>query len=358
MRTMTRHFATSLALMAGLLVLPYTASATDQQELSQFLQQLIEEEGLAGGIILIRDGGQDLIATSGLANRETGTPITADTRFYAASVGKMIVAAAILSAVDEGLIGLDSLIGPLLADLPDIEQFEREGPVKISQLLNHTSGLAEYLSDDFLDASYDAPETQWTVEEAMGFAYGQPAQPANHGFEYTNTNYVILGHILAQLDGSLERSLTRRIFSPAGMGASSVGLNPTTMAPAAHGYDENGHDVSALGWNSILGDGPVVTTASDLANFMHALFEERTLLSPARLAQMRTPSSFEENYGLGLVMDEDEHGQWVGHSGGYDGFEADILHNTDTGLTMVFMINGNMNTSRHVLGELVDWHLN
>lgn len=358
MRALTRHFVTSLALMAGLLVLPYTASATDQQELSQFLQQMIEEEGLAGGIILIRDGGQDIIATSGLANRETDTPITADTRFYAASVGKMMVAAAILSAVDEGLIGLDSLIGPLLADLPDVEQFEREGPVKISQLLNHTSGLPEYLTDAFFDATYEAPQTRWSVEQAIQFAYGAPAGPANRSFEYTNTNYVILGHILAQLDGSLERSLTRRIFSPAGMGATSVGLNPATMAPAAHGYDEDGYDVSALGWNSILGDGPVVTTANDLANFMHALFEERTLLSQAMLAQMRTPSGLEDNYGMGLVMDEDEHGQWVGHSGGYDGFEADVLHNTDTELTMVFMINGNMRSRRHVLGELVDLHLN
>lgn len=350
MHPLVRHLAASLTLIVGFVAQPVTTNADDQQELNALLQELILEEGIAGGIILMRDGGQDVVATAGLANRETGALITPDTRFYAASVGKMMVAAAILSAVDEGLINLHDPISPYLSTIPDIDALQRNGIVKLSQLLNHTSGLAEYLSDDFLDASYDAPETRWTAEQAISFAYDQPAAPANRHFEYTNTNYVILGHILAQLDGSLESSLARRVFSPASMGATSVGLNPGTMAPVAHGYDEDGFDVSALGWNSVLGDGPVVTTAQDLANFMQALFEERAILSTQMLTHMRTPSRLEDRYGLGLVMDEDERGQWVGHSGGYDGFEADVLHNIDTGLTLIVMINGNMRSNRDVLG--------
>ena len=73
--------------------------------------------------------------------------------------------------------------------------------VTMEQLLSHRSGLAEYFTDEFEIEVARQPEKRWTVAESLAFAYGQPAQARpGREFSYTNTNYVLLGHLIEQAD--------------------------------------------------------------------------------------------------------------------------------------------------------------
>lgn len=326
-----------------------------QAELENLFAEALGEEGIPGGVLLISAPDERYVVTAGVADLETGQPVTPDTRFYAASTGKMLVAAAILAAIDEGRIALDDPIDGFLDSIDGADQLQRAGPVTIEQLLNHSSGLPEYLSDTFADASYSAPDTRWTVADALGYAYDEPAIPAGTRFEYTNTNYVILGHILATLDGSLAQSLQRWVLRRAQMSATTIGAPSNPGDLFAHGYSLDDEDVSVLGWNSVLGDGPVVTTAADLEAFGRALFTQQTIISSATRRIMGTPSQLDPGYALGLVVGLDDFGIWAGHAGGYAGFEADLRYYPQSDVLLTYLVNGNQQSDVDILEEAAAW---
>lgn len=349
-----------LALIASLALAPFPAFAQsgDKAELQAIFSNWLDDEGITGGVLLISTPDHRLIVTAGVSNTQTQTLVAPDTRFHAASTGKMMVAAAILTAVDEGRIALDDPIDGFLATIEGADQLDRTRTVTIEQLLNHSSGMPEYLTDDFLDASFAAPATRWSAAEALAYAYDDEALPPGRRFEYTNSNYVILGHILETLDGSLAQSLQRWVFRRADMMSTTVGAPPDPSDEFAHGYDIDGEDVSALGWNSILGDGPVITTVGDLEAFARALFASQRIISFASRDDMTTPSALEPYYGLGVGIDEDDFGIFYGHSGGYDGFEADLRYYPDHDLVLTYLVNGNQLSDSDLLDLAADWHFN
>ncbi|MEN0088524.1 MAG: serine hydrolase domain-containing protein [Pseudomonadota bacterium] len=321
-----------------------------QAELAAFLL----EESLGGGVLLIDDLDEVITAAAGIANRQSGKRVKNDTRFYLASAGKPMVAAAILGAVTQDQIDLDAKALDYFPKPSNAAQLDGIGDVTIRQLLNHTSGLAEYLSDEYLSFTQANTSRKWNANSALSYAVGEPKVfAAGAAFEYTNTNYALLGEILAALDGSLSASLQKRVFDPAGMKTASVGA-PANSADLARGYVK-GKDVSALGWNSVLGDGPVVGTVQDMRAFAKALMDGR-IMGGAQFSQMVTLSPGAQFYGLGMGVDADEFGRFYGHSGAYEGYEAEFRYYPGKGLFLAYAVNGNQQSEDNILDIAADWY--
>jgi D-alanyl-D-alanine carboxypeptidase len=317
------------------------SAIANPNHLNEELESYIKNQELTGAYFFANIDGETSNASAGTISQDSDAAPNNDTRFYIASSGKMMVAAAVLALVEEGKIGLDEPIWPVIKDIPDIDALENADKVTLRQILNHTSGLAEYLDEEFDDAANADPTKRWSSVEALEFAYDFDANfEPNEDFEYTNTNYVLLGYILEHFDGSLETALQKRIFDKAGMENSSVGADPSGEN-LAHGYNEFGEDASAQAWASILGDGPVVSTAEDLSKFMHALFEKKTIIGDALIDEMLTGSDSDDSYGLGMGIDGDDYGDWYGHAGSYGGYEADVRYYPEQNASMVILMNGN-----------------
>lgn len=310
--------------------------------LEKILQDYLAQQELSGGVLLVSRQEETLLAVSGIAEIGANVAVTPDTRFYLASSGKSIVAAAVLGFVEDGTLRLDELVWPLIKDINNIAQLANSDAVTLRQLLNHTSGLPDYLDDYFFAASQKQPRKEWTPTEVIAFAIEFPAtDEPGRTFEYSNTNYVLLGHILAGISGSLQAALEEKVFSNAGMTQSSVG-KPNSASPLAHGYiGEEFADVSDLAWASVLGDGPIVSNAADLAKFAMALFRDEKIIGAKLLRQMQTGSNADDSYGLGIGVDGDEWGIWFGHAGSYEGFEADFRYYPEGEVVFVFLTNGN-----------------
>lgn len=324
---------------------PLKSQANDAQNL---LDSFLQEENLIGGGLLVSAPDERIVVSAGLADSKNKAKVTPQTRFYIASSGKMMVAAAILTYVEAGAIALDEPVWPHIKNIEGIERLANSRVVTLRQLLNHSSGLAEYLTDDFSNASFADPEKAWRVDEALKFALDEDASAEpDSAFEYCNTNYVLLGHILAQLEGSLSKALESKIFSPARMSESSVG-KPADITDLAHGYADD-EDVAAMAWASELGDGPVITTLGDMEKFAFALFRDEAILGQAMLQEMLTGSTHEPTYGLGMGIERDDWGVWFGHSGSYDGFEADLRYYPDEKAVFVFMTNGNIDSDNSIM---------
>src|SRR3954454_3564468 len=102
----------------------------------------VHRAGMPGLFAEVRAGEQVWRGAAGVADAGTGGPVTADMRHRVGSITKTFTAAAVLQQVERGQIGLDSPIGRYL---PRLVPGERGDPITVRMLINHTSGLAEYL---------------------------------------------------------------------------------------------------------------------------------------------------------------------------------------------------------------------
>lgn len=331
--------------------------AGDAEEVKEILQDYLYENAISGGVVSVNAPDLNITIAAGIAHRQNGTAMTINKRLYFASLGKTMVATAILDAVAKGEIKLNSKVANQLSGLKGLVELEGIQTVTVKQLLNHSSGLAEYLDDTFWDASIQQPNKKWNSADALTFAHGQPIEfRAGSSFLYTNTNYVLLGAILEKLDGSLSASLAKRVFIPSGMTTATIGAkaNDTSLA---RGYNNDGNDYSDVVWLNPLGDGPVVGTASDIKNFVDATLRAKTLLPPKILKQMLKGSKHDRSYGLGIGMERDDFGLWYGHAGSYDGFEADFRYYPEHDLTIIYTLNGNQMEDDTLSDILADWYL-
>lgn len=331
----------------GTSVIPTLALAGPVQV---FLDRLVKQENLPGTVLLVSGPQGRELAASGVANRKTQEAMTPNTRFYIASSGKLVTAVATLQLVQEKRLELPQRVFERVKGIKGIagsSGLRNIQTVTLEQLLAHRSGLAEYFTDEFEAEAAKQPDRRWTVSESLAFAYGQAAQARpGREFNYTNTNYVLLGHLIEQADQmSYGASVQRRIFDPLNMSATTVGAHkaPTGLA---HGYRTNDRgrleDVSESGWNAITGDGAVVTTVLDYEVFLHALFRDAKLLPMKAVTQMcQAPAQApDSDYGLGCSIRVTPWGEAWGHNGSISGFNADTWYLPKLGVTVVFFTNG------------------
>ena len=109
------------------------------------MQQLLKKFKVPGvSIAVIKDFKVALAVGYGVADAETGTPVTTRTMFQAASISKPVAAMASLKAVQEGRFKLDQDINTILKSwkLP-VGEFTKSGPVTPRTLMSHTSGMGD-----------------------------------------------------------------------------------------------------------------------------------------------------------------------------------------------------------------------
>ncbi|AWU96121.1 serine hydrolase domain-containing protein [Azospirillum ramasamyi] len=339
----------TLALLLGLASTP--AHAADH--LQRLLDRFIAEEELDGGVLLV--SGPDLrrVVVSGIADRRGERPVTEETRFYVASVGKMATAAVVMQQVEEGLLSLDRPVRELAPDLP-LGKVANANRARLVHLLDHSSGIPDYITDAYEEDEAAKPERLPRSGALLAYAAGEEATgPVGGHYGYSNSNYVLLGHIAALRDGvPFAQVLRSRVLERAGMNSTTVGADPRDRS-LAHGYTEEG-DVSRRSWAATTGDGPLVTTAGDLERFVFALFRDNRLLKPETVRRMMTPSENEEGQGLGVALSKDRWGRSVGHDGRYDGFEADVRYYPGRRTALIFLTNGNQQSDEALLDAVAE----
>jgi D-alanyl-D-alanine carboxypeptidase len=342
-----RHAAVAASLVAVTAAssfAPTPATASDDV-VQQQLDRLVSRTGFPGAIATVRDGaGHVRTYTAGTGDLETGAPVPPDSRVRIASNTKMFTAVVVLQLVAEGRVRLDV---PLERYLPGVVRGHGNDGRRISvrDLLQQTSGLPDYDSvvlangGDLRSSAHTYFEPRDLVDAAI--AERRHFRPGAR-WEYSNTNYVLLGLLAQRVTGRpIGEEITRRIIDP-------LDLTDTYWPPAgeqrirgshARGYLADGpngewRDITdldpALGWAA----GQLVSTPADLGRFMQALLTGR-LLPRAELAQMqRTVAArdFETDpgwrYGLGIARHRLDCGPagpgpvaW-GHGGDIQGFHT------------------------------------
>lgn len=284
----------------------------------------VHRAGMPGLFAEVRDGDQVWHGAAGVADVATGRPVTADMRHRVGSITKTFTAAAVLQQVESGRIGLDAPIGRYL---PRLVPGERGDAITVRMLIDHTSGLAEYLpyaypslrafpvlADTGPRSLDDHRFTRFDPVELIGMGVTAPAVGAPGGTPgvYSNTNYLLLGRLLEEVTGTTaERYITRNVIERAGLRDTEFPSGPCINGPhsqiheAWFGMIDPPRDYSVYDMSWVGPAASLISTVSDLNRFYGKLLAGE-IVSPSSLAQMQrtVPVVSQEgrtiDYGLGL----------------------------------------------------------
>ena len=322
-------------------------------ELQAILDRTVADGYIPGASIsVVVPGRLPWSGASGIADRNSGAPMQPDTRLRIASISKIFTAVVVLQLAQEGAINLDA---PIEAYLPGV--VPRGDAIRVRNLLNHTSGLYDYLEDrSFVPQAYQDPGRIWKPAELVAYAAQFPltfAPGAAGAWDYSSTNYVILGMLVEQVTGrTLATELRARIFDPLELTATYFAPDEPIDGPPAAGYSRN-VDQSAVAMSWVYATANLVATPDDVRRFILAL-NGGELLAPETLEQMYgwvngkgQYNMPQLEYGLGIMRNvlpvgagrPAEASRVVGHIGGFGGFRSAVWTAPESGITVALGVN-------------------
>jgi D-alanyl-D-alanine carboxypeptidase len=324
----------------------------------------VHRAGMPGLFAEVRDGDRVWRGAAGVADVATGRPVTAGMRHRVGSITKTFTAAAVLQQVESGRIGLDTPIGRYL---PTLVPGERGDAITVRMLLNHTSGLAEYLpyaypslkaypvlADTGPQSLDDHRFTRFDPTELIEMGVTAPAVGAPGGTPgvYSNTNYLLLVQLLERVTGTTaEHCITRNVIERAGLRDTELPTGPYVDGPHSRLYEawfgmiDPPRDYSVYDMSWVGPSASLISTVSDLNRFFGMLLAGE-IVSPSSLAQMRrtVPVVSQEgktiDYGLGLhPMEGPGRGTFWGHGGTVWGGGALAMIRADGKRQMAVAVN-------------------
>lgn len=206
-------------------------------------RKAMAEYSLKAVILRVTIGGKEVV-TEALGESMANVPVTEDMHFRNGAVAISYVATLLLQLVDQGVISLDDTLTKWLPDLPDSEH------VTLRMLANMTAGYPDYIQDgQFIAELYADPFRQWTPQELIEIGVSKPRvfEPGTN-WDYSHTNYVILGQVLEKITGKPLASLMQeKIFIPLGLKNTDSSSTPAIREPVLHAFSSERRE--ALGTN-------------------------------------------------------------------------------------------------------------
>jgi D-alanyl-D-alanine carboxypeptidase len=313
-----------------------------RQQLQAKFDELHEAGNFPGGTagFVLADGTAFGLAT-GVSDRAAGTPMKPTDRLLAGSVGKTYVSAVALQLVHAGTIGLSDPISKYFGTEPWFKRVPNADRVTIRHLMTHTSGLVRYEFNPKFTADLSAnPDKVWTGVDRLSYLFdAQPPFAPGEGWEYSDTNYIVLGMIIERVGGATYYDQLRVLLKKHDL-ADTVPADSRTVPGLVQGYA--GANNPFGGSDEMIKDGKfavnpqfewtgggLATTALDLARWAKLLYESK-VVDPSLMDDLLdgVPAKLgpETKYGLAVIIRPTAHGLTYGHSGFMPGYQTDMMY--------------------------------
>lgn len=271
---------------------------SSQPAIDAFIAEQMQDLDIPGlAIVIVRGEQIETVRGYGFADA-SGRPVTPQTPFLAASLSKSITAVGIMQLVEEGKIRLDD---PVQEYLPwfQVSDAGASSQLTIRHLLHHTSGFSE-LGGDLRNLEQESSEGALEASLRRLSKSKLNATPGEQ-FEYSNTNYDLLGLLIQTASGKpYETYIREEIFAPLGMQHSHTSLEEARIDGLASGYAAIfGRSLLFDRWmpysRAVVPSAGLFLSAEDLGRYLAVHLAEgrlpdgKQLLSPAGIAQLHTP---------------------------------------------------------------------
>ncbi|MBI3567820.1 MAG: serine hydrolase [Gemmatimonadetes bacterium] len=303
------------------------------------------------GLAIVRN--DSVIYTGGIGRARVAPPAaaTAATLFRIGSTSKSLVAITALALEREGKLSLQDPIKKYLPGFYFRNPWEATDPVRIVNLLEHTSGF----DDNSLMSYANNDPTPLTLERGLALDSATRVSRWRPGtrFSYCNTGPAIVARIIEVIEGKpFEQVVQERWFTPIGMATATYMRPDTTKVPVATLYHADGITPVPYWYVFVRPAGAISASAHDMAAYVRFLLgrgtiDGKTLLPPEAIARLeRSESSIMSRagltvgYGLHMYRAADTTGfVWTGHGGAVEGGLSDLSYLPDQHLGYAFQIN-------------------
>lgn len=289
-----------------------------------------------------------------LRTHQRGKPMRTDLHMRIGSETKTFTGTAVLQLVAEGKVALDDPISKYVPGVPNGDN------VTIRELGDMRSGLVSYTAnEEWAKAFFANPLRSWSPRELLSYSFSlPPIFPPNGTFNYSNTNFVLLGLLVEKVSGeSLGAYIEHHLLRPLHMTQTSFPSNAAFPRPHASGYtvqDAAGTVAETTNWDPSWGwaAGAMISDLHDLRIWAKSV-ATGSLLTPAIQRQRErfipAPGLEPARYGFALF---DIKG-WIGHNGSLPGYESLTVYSPSLRTTMVILLNSDISPKSGELSTLV-----
>jgi CubicO group peptidase (beta-lactamase class C family) len=316
------------------------------QQLDSILEKSSHIYGFNGGVLLACDNRIIYQYVYGFSDLKEKKKITSETPFQLASVSKQFTAMAVMILKEQGKIGYDEPVQKYLPGFPYRE-------VTVRHLLNHTSGLPNYmwLIEEFTDTALAEVTNDYMLKMLSDEDLGLNFTPGTR-FDYSNTGYAVLASLVEKVSGeSFSEFLEKHIFIPLGMKNSFVCASADSKQDSIRvpgyrrrygrftEYEESTQD-------GILGDKGIYSSIYDLYIWDNAL-NLNLLVKKSTIQEAYSPGRLKNNrqipYGFGFRLKDEGYDHVVYHHGRWNGFRTAFVKYLPENTTFIILNNTSFN---------------
>jgi CubicO group peptidase (beta-lactamase class C family) len=313
--------------------------ADTEAKIADIAQKALADSGVPSASVGVVVGGKVVYAKAfGMANVQPPKPAQASMAYPIGSISKQFTAQAALLLQQDGKLSLDDKVGKYFPELT------RANEVSLRNLMTMTSGYEDFAPQDYIIPAWR--KSIKPIDNIHEWAQKPLDFDPGTDWQYSNTNYVLLGLIVEKVSGEpLYKFIRERLLTPLGLegvfntyterrklevaGYVSYAMAPVRMQP-----------LEGDGW--YFGDGDLAMPASTLLKWDLGIMNE-SLLKPESYKEFETPfvlkNGTNTRYGLGTYVQERNGHRMLEHSGEVGGYVSENIVFPEDRIAVVVLTN-------------------
>ena len=337
--------------------------ADSVQELQQQIEKILKDTHTPGvSIAIVHKNGPEWVTGLGIADVASKRPVTADTLFRIGSTSKAFASLSILLLMDQGKLSLEDPVHKLAPDVWFNNPWEATDPVRVVNLLEHTTGWDDI---HFREYAKDAPDSM-TLKEGLDYDHHSRTSRWRPGtrMAYCNSGPPVAAYIVEKITGQrFEDFVEQNLFAPIGMKTATYFQPPTGAATTL--YHDDGKTPYSYSHILLRPAGAINASANDMAAYVQFYLNRgavngKQVVPSADIDRMESPTStwaakegMKAGYGLSNYWSVEEGFVYHGHDGGVEGGLTDMSYMPDYGVGYFFSLNSESGTAYEKIGKTI-----
>ena len=318
---------------------------------SLILSKFKDQNG-PGGVFMVSKNGQPIYKKAfGKANLELNVDLTTENIFQLGSMTKQFTAVAVLMLQEQGKLNVNENIAKYIADYPGGEK------ITLHHLLTHTSGIKDFTK---MNVIKNIANKEMTPKMLADLFKNEPVDfLPGEKFDYNNSGYVLLGHIIELVSGeTYENFIVNNIFKKIGMNESYYATDRQLINKRAYGYSmkENSYvNKTIINYSVPYASGSLMSNLKDLQKWQSALNLNLLLTAEATkkvFSTYKLNNGEEFTYGYGWHIRDIDSTPTIEHGGSIFGYKSMAVYIPSKDIYVVGLSNCDCNSPTQLVLDI------